>query len=114
MISEEDKQRVREVTDIVELVGETVVLRQRGGDDFWGCCPFHHEKSPSFHVRAQTGLWYCFGCHAGGDVFDYVMKREGLEFGDAVRYLAERARLQRRHLPSLAAWLCRRLRLARA
>ena len=93
MISEEDKQRVREVTDIVELVGETVVLRQRGGDDFWGCCPFHHEKSPSFHVRAQTGLWYCFGCHAGGDVFDYVMKREGLEFGDAVRYLAERAHI---------------------
>lgn len=93
MISEEDKQRVREATDIVALVGETVVLRQRGGDDFWGCCPFHHEKSPSFHVRPQTGLWYCFGCHMGGDVFDYVMKREGLEFTDAVRYLAERAHI---------------------
>ena len=92
MISEEDKQRVREATDIVELVGETVVLRQRG-NDFWGCCPFHHEKSPSFHVRPDTGLWYCFGCHTGGDVFDYVQKREGLEFADAVRYLAERAHI---------------------
>ncbi len=92
MISDEDKQRVREATDIVNLVSETVVLRQRG-NDFWGCCPFHQEKSPSFHVTPATGLWHCFGCHAGGDVFDYVMKREGLEFLDSVRYLAERAHI---------------------
>ena len=92
MITEEDKERVRQATDIVNLVSETVVLRQRGSD-FWGCCPFHHEKSPSFHVTPATGLWHCFGCHAGGDVFDYVMKREGLDFLDAVRYLAERAHI---------------------
>ena len=92
MITEEDKERVRQATDIVNLVSETVVLRQRGGD-FWGCCPFHHEKSPSFHVTPSTGLWHCFGCHSGGDVFDYVMKREGLDFLDAVRFLAERAHI---------------------
>lgn len=92
MISEADKERVREATDIVSLVAETVVLRQRG-NDFWGCCPFHQEKSPSFHVTPSTGLWHCFGCHSGGDVFDYVMKREGLEFSDAVKYLADRAHI---------------------
>ncbi len=92
MISDEDKQRVREATDIVALVSETVVLRPRG-NDFWGCCPFHQEKSPSFHVTPATGLWHCFGCHAGGDVFDYVQKREGLDFLDSVRYLAERAHI---------------------
>ena len=92
MISDEDKEKVRQATDIVNLVSETVVLRPRG-NDFWGCCPFHQEKSPSFHVTPSTGLWHCFGCHSGGDVFDYVMKREGLEFLDAIRYLAERAHI---------------------
>lgn len=90
MISDEDREKVRQATDILALVSETVELRQRGASDFWGCCPFHHEKSPSFHVNTQTGLWKCFGCGAGGDVFDYVMKRESLDFPDAIRYLAER------------------------
>ncbi len=56
MITDEDKERVRQATDILQLVGETVELRRRGAD-FWGCCPFHHEKSPSFHVNPSTGLW---------------------------------------------------------
>lgn len=93
MISDADKERIRQATDIVALISETVVLRQRGATDFWGCCPFHHEKSPSFHVDSSTGLWYCFGCHAKGDLFDFVMKREGLEFGDAASYLAERVHI---------------------
>ena len=93
MITDDDKERVRQATDIVALVSETVVLRPRGSDDFWGCCPFHQEKSPSFHVRPSTGLWHCFGCNSGGDVFDYVMRREGLDFLDAVRYLADRAHI---------------------
>ena len=92
MITDEDKERVRQATDLVQLVSETVVLRPRG-NDFWGCCPFHHEKSPSFHVTPSTGLWHCFGCNSGGDVFDYVMRREGLDFLDAVRYLADRAHI---------------------
>lgn len=90
MITDEDKERVRQATDFVQLVGETVDLRQRG-NEFWGCCPFHSEKSPSFKVNPQTGLWHCFGCSDGGDVFSYVQKRENLEFPDAIRYLADRA-----------------------
>lgn len=90
MITEEDKERVRAATDLVQLVSETVILKQRG-QEFWGCCPFHGEKTPSFHVIPATGLWKCFGCGAGGDVFAYVMKRENLEFPDAIRFLADRA-----------------------
>ena len=93
MISEEDKERVRQATDFVQLVGETVELRQRG-QEFWGCCPFHGEKTPSFKVNPATGLWHCFGCGEGGDVFSYVQRREGLEFPDAIRYLADRAGIE--------------------
>ena len=90
---EEDKEKVRQATDLVALVGETVVLRQRGGE-FWGCCPFHQEKSPSFKVNPSTGLWKCFGCGKGGDLYSYVMEREGLDFVGALRYLAERAGIE--------------------
>ena len=93
MITDEDKERVRAATDIVELVGENVMLKQRG-QEFWGCCPFHGEKTPSFHVIPSTGLFKCFGCGAGGDVFGYIMKREGLEFPDAIRFLADRAGIE--------------------
>ena len=93
MITDEDKERVRQATDFVALVGETVELRQRG-QEFWGCCPFHGEKSPSFKVNPNTGLWHCFGCGEGGDVFSYVQKRESLEFPDAIRYLADRAGIE--------------------
>ena len=87
---EETKDQIRQQTDIVALVGETVMLRQRG-KEFWGCCPFHQEKSPSFHVNPDTGLWKCFGCGKGGDLFDYIQERENLDFVDAMRYLADRA-----------------------
>lgn len=93
VISDEDKERVRQATDFVQLVAETVELRQRG-QDFWGCCPFHGEKTPSFKVNPSTGLWHCFGCGEGGDVFSYVQRRENLEFTDAVRYLADRAGIE--------------------
>lgn len=93
MITDEDKERVRKATDFLQLVGETVELRRRGAD-WWGCCPFHHEKSPSFHVNPSTGLWKCFGCGLGGDVFGYVMHRENLEFVDAIRYLADKAGIE--------------------
>ena len=93
VITDEDKEKVRQATDLVALVGETVVLRQRGGE-FWGCCPFHQEKSPSFKVNPSTGLWKCFGCGKGGDLYSYVMERENLEFVDAIRYLADRAGIE--------------------
>ena len=93
MIGDEDKEKVRQATDFVQLVAETVELRQRG-QEFWGCCPFHGEKSPSFKVNPNTGLWHCFGCGEGGDVFSYVQKRENLQFPDAIRYLADRAGIE--------------------
>lgn len=93
MITDEDKEKVRQATDFVQLVAETVELRQRG-QEFWGCCPFHGEKSPSFKVNPNTGLWHCFGCGEGGDVFSYVQKRENLDFPDAIRFLADRSGIE--------------------
>ena len=89
-ISDEDIQKVREATDIVALFGERVPVRQRGRD-FWCCCPFHNEKTPSCKIDPSTQLWHCFGCGEGGDVFGFVMKLDDVSFPDAVRSLAERA-----------------------
>lgn len=93
MISDEDKNRVRDATDLVALVQETVELKPRG-HDLWGCCPFHGEKSPSFHIIPATQVWHCFGCGEGGDCFTYVMKRENLSFPESIRYLADRAGIE--------------------
>ena len=91
--SQEDIQRVREANDLVEVVGERVPLKQRGRD-FWCCCPFHQEKTPSCKVDPNSQLWHCFGCGEGGDLFVFVMKLDDLEFPDAVRWLAERAHIE--------------------
>lgn len=93
MITDEDKDRVRAASDLVQIVQETVELRPRG-QEFWGCCPFHGEKTPSFHVIPSTQVWHCFGCGEGGDVFTYIMKRENLSFPEAIRYLADRAGIE--------------------
>jgi DNA primase len=92
-ISDEDVQRVRDATDIVTLISETVPLRQKGRL-FWGLCPFHGEKTPSFKVDPATQLWHCFGCGLGGDVFGFLMRAQNLDFPDAVRLLADRARIE--------------------
>lgn len=92
-IPEEDVQRVRDATDVVALVSESVVLGKKGRL-LWGRCPFHQEKTPSFKVDPATQLWHCFGCGKGGDVFGYIMETERLEFPDAVRRLADRARVE--------------------
>lgn len=89
-IGEDDVRRVREASDIVTVFGERVPLRQRG-HDFWCCCPIHDEKTPSCKIDPDKQLWYCFGCGAGGDVFDLIMKLDNLDFPDAVLKLAERA-----------------------
>lgn len=91
-ISQEDIQKVRDASDLVAIVGERVPLRQRGRE-FWGCCPFHNEKTPSFKVDPSTQLWHCFGCGEGGDVFGFIMKSDDVSFPDAVRMLAQRARI---------------------
>jgi DNA primase len=90
MIGQETIDRVRRETKLVELIGESVKL-QRRGRSFTGLCPFHKEKTPSFHVNAERGFYHCFGCHASGDAIKFVQETEGLDFVEAVRGLAERA-----------------------
>jgi DNA primase len=86
----EDKiEEVRQRADIVEVIGAHVRLK-RTGRNFVGLCPFHQEKTPSFSVNAERGLFHCFGCNAGGSVFNFIMKMEGLTFPEAVRSLAQR------------------------
>ena len=86
----EDKiEEVRQRADIVEVIGAHVRLK-RTGRNFVGLCPFHQEKTPSFSVNAERGFFHCFGCNAGGSVFNFVMKMEGLTFPEAVRSLAQR------------------------
>jgi DNA primase len=80
---------VRQRADIVEIIGAHVRLR-RTGRNFVGLCPFHNEKTPSFSVNAERGFYHCFGCGAGGTVFNFMMKIEGLSFPEAIRSLATR------------------------
>ncbi len=82
-------EQVRERADIVEVIGAHVRLR-RSGRNFIGLCPFHNEKTPSFSVNPERGFFHCFGCGAGGTVFNFIMKVEGLSFPEAIESLARR------------------------
>ncbi|WP_426561399.1 DNA primase [Angustibacter sp. McL0619] len=82
---------VKERTPIEDVVREHVTLRQGGVGSMKGLCPFHDEKSPSFNVRPQLGVWHCFGCGEGGDVISFVQKVDHLTFSEAVERLADRA-----------------------
>jgi len=81
---------VRNQADIVRIVSDYVALKKRG-QNWIACCPFHPEKTPSFNVHPGKGIYKCFGCGAGGTVFDFVMRAEGLGFADAVRSVAEKS-----------------------
>ena len=85
----ESVDRVKEAVDIVEIVSPYTDLQQRG-QDYWGNCPFHDERTPSFKVNPRDKLYYCFGCEASGDVFRFVEEQEGLDFASAVESLGER------------------------
>jgi DNA primase len=87
MIPDRIVEEVRGRADIVEIIGEHVPLK-RAGKDFKALCPFHHEKTPSFHVVPSKGFYNCFGCGASGDVFRFVMAKTGVSFPDAVRQIA--------------------------
>lgn len=85
-------ERIRGASDIVEIIGSYVPLK-RAGANFVALCPFHKEKTPSFNVNPHRQIFHCFGCHKGGDVFTFVKEYENIGFGDAVRRLAERAKI---------------------
>lgn len=85
-----DRDRVREATDIVDLIGEVTKVR-KSGRSFMAVCPFHEEKTPSMSVDRARGLYHCFGCGEGGDVFTFIQKTQGIGFGEALDLLAKRA-----------------------
>ncbi len=95
-IVDEDVARVRAATDFVAVASEHVALK-RVGRQWVGLCPFHDEKSPSFSVNAEQGIFHCFGCQAGGDVITFVRELEHLDFAETVERLASRAGIQLRY-----------------
>ena len=92
-ISQETIDAVIRNSDIVGIVGEYTRLQKRG-NDWWGCCPFHNEKTASFHVEVDKRFYYCFGCHAGGDVIKFVMEMEKISYTEAIVNLAKRASIE--------------------
>ena len=89
-IRDADIAEIRERVRIDEVIGEYVALRRAGGGSVKGLCPFHDERTPSFHVTPARGLWYCFGCGEGGDVISFLERIEHVTFAEAVERLAER------------------------
>src|SRR5512138_3012733 len=85
-------EQIRAANDIVEVIGAVLPLK-RAGANFVALCPFHREKTPSFSVNPQRQIFHCFGCHKGGDVFRFLQEYENLTFPEAVRRLADRAKI---------------------
>jgi len=95
-IIQETIEAVNRAADIVAIVGEYVKLDRRGSD-WWGCCPFHGEKTPSFHVIPDKNMYYCFGCHKGGSAINFVMEMEKMTFPEAVVFLAKKFGIEVRY-----------------
>ncbi|MEY4647668.1 MAG: hypothetical protein RL009_84 [Actinomycetota bacterium] len=93
-ISQKDIEEVKQRTNLADVVGEYVQLKSAGAGEFKGRCPFHDEKSPSFTVSASKGLYHCFGCKEGGNLFDFVAKMDGITFPEVIEKLAARVGLQ--------------------
>jgi len=92
LFSQQTLEQIRAASDIVDVVGSFLPLK-RAGVNFVALCPFHKEKTPSFNVNPHRQIFYCFGCHKGGDVFAFVKDFENVDFPEAVRRLAERAKI---------------------
>jgi DNA primase len=90
LIRRSDIDEVRSRTNIADIVGEYVTLKNAGVGSMKGLCPFHEERSPSFHVRPQVGFYHCFGCGEGGDVFTFLQKMDHVSFSEAVERMAAR------------------------
>lgn len=94
MILKEDVEKVRATADLYDIVSASVTLRPSGTGTYVGLCPFHDEKTGSFNVRPNLGVWHCFGCGLGGDVFKYVEQQENIDFRGAVELLADRYHIE--------------------
>ncbi len=123
---QEDKERVREASDIVDIVSKVVALKP-SGKNYKGLCPFHREKTPSFYVDPDRQRYHCFGCQADGDAFEFLMKIDGLSFPEALATLAQQAHItlttstahqdnnndqQRRQLLEVIQWAAERFQTA--
>ncbi len=93
MIPQETVQKILDTARVEEVIGDFVTLRRRGAD-LWACCPFHGEKTPSFHVIPAKGQYYCFGCHKGGSAAGFIMDYEHLSYVEALRYLARKYNIE--------------------
>lgn len=93
MIPQETVRKILDTARVEEVIGDFVTLRRRGAD-LWACCPFHGEKTPSFHVIPAKGQYYCFGCHKGGSAVGFVMDYEHLSYVEALRYLARKYNIE--------------------
>ena len=102
-IRDEDVALVRERARIDDVVREYVTLKSAGGGSLKGLCPFHDERSPSFHVTPSRGMWYCFGCGEGGDVINFVQRVDHLSFAETIEKLAEKTGVQLRYVEGGAA-----------
>ena len=102
-IRDEDIAEVRDRARIDDVVREYVTLKNAGGGSLKGLCPFHDERTPSFHVTPSRGMWYCFGCSEGGDVLNFLQKIDHLSFTEAVEKLAGRTGVQLRYVEGGAA-----------
>lgn len=97
-------ERVRNASNIVEIARSYLPLRQKG-QDFWACCPFHSEKTPSFAISAPKQFYYCYGCHESGNVFKLVMKMENLSWPEAVAMLAKKVNIEIPQTADNSEWL---------
>ena len=102
-IRDDDVATVRERARIDEIVREYVTLKSAGGGSLKGLCPFHDERSPSFHVTPSRGMWYCFGCGEGGDVISFVQKIDHLNFAESIEKLASKTGVELRYVEGGAA-----------
>lgn len=93
-VKQSDIEQLKDRVDIVDLIGSYIALKPAGPGSFKGLCPFHGEKSPSFHVRSNPAFYHCFGCGVGGDAFKFIQEMDKIGFSEAVEKLAERTGYQ--------------------